>query len=93
MTLTLAGAVQAQDKDDKEAECAVQRDVVMQVVAARVDGSDMRDATKAVATTLSGDAAKYAVIVPDIAAWIYTLPEDQLNDGVGQSWVEACVAQ
>lgn len=94
ITALAFGAVsQAAQAQDKEAECAVQTDVVMQVVAARSGGADAADATRGVAADLSGDAAKYASIVPALVDWVYTLPDDQLNDTVGQSWTEACLAQ
>ena len=71
-------------------ECGLQADIVMQVVGARQDGQDAGAALNAVAEGLSGDAAKYAPVVPAIAEWVYSLPEDQLGDAVGESWRTQC---
>ncbi|MGR3271048.1 hypothetical protein DU478_10840 [Thalassococcus profundi] len=76
-----------------EAECDVQRNVVMAVVEARTGGADRTAAIQDVSGSLSGEAEKYATVVPDLAAWIYELPEDQLGSGVGLGWMEACLAQ
>jgi hypothetical protein len=85
-----ASAGLAQDKD---AECATQAEVAMMLVSARADGASDGDAISSVSAALSQNAQKYASIVPAMADWIYSLPEDQLTEDVRTSWVAACVAQ
>ncbi|ETX14202.1 hypothetical protein OCH239_04950 [Roseivivax halodurans JCM 10272] len=80
----------AQD-EEKQTDCQAQADVVMQVVASRSDGADQAQTVEAVQSSLSDERATYAQVVPAIADWVYTLPEDQLGDAVGESWIEACL--
>ncbi|SLN73730.1 hypothetical protein ROJ8625_03974 [Roseivivax jejudonensis] len=87
----LAGTVQAQE--NKAEECAVQAAMVMAVVESRRSGAAPQDAVRDVQQGLEGDQAKYASVVPAVADWVYTLPEDQLGPDVGDSWTEACLAR
>ncbi|MFZ5962154.1 hypothetical protein ACOXXX_04315 [Thalassococcus sp. BH17M4-6] len=89
--LFLTAAPMAQAAID-DAECKLQIEVVMALAEARKGGAKLQAATKDVSTSLSGEADKYAPIVPDIAAWIYTLPADQLSGDLGQSWQDQVCA-
>ncbi|WP_386803931.1 hypothetical protein [Litorisediminicola beolgyonensis] len=88
--LVAAAPVLAQDK---AAECALQAEMVMAVVAERTGGASAGDAVGTVQAGLEGDVAKYASVVPAVADWVYSLPEKQLGDSVGTSWTEACMAR
>ncbi|ETX27375.1 hypothetical protein [Roseivivax isoporae] len=93
--LVAAGALGATmaPAQDKQAECAVQADMVMRVVESRAEGRDAPTTTSSVQGALSGEEAKYASVVPAVVEWVYTLPEDKLDESVGASWTEACLAQ
>ncbi|SFD45450.1 hypothetical protein [Roseivivax sediminis] len=94
MLLTAAAIVgPAATAQDKAEECNLQADMVMAVVNSRGEGVGAEEAVETVQSNLSGPEAKYASVVPAVVDWVYTLPEDQLGDGVGQSWVEACLAR
>ncbi|MCE0506844.1 hypothetical protein LR948_15845 [Roseivivax sp. GX 12232] len=75
---------------EADAECDLQAEIVMQVVEARQSGSARDSAQAGIASDLSGDAQKYAAVVPAIAEWVYSLPEDQLGADVGESWIAQC---
>ena len=87
----LAASPAFAQSEDKQADCQAQAEVVMQVVSGRADGADQAQTVEAVQSGLSADRATYAQVVPAIADWVYTLPEDQLGDEVGQSWIDACL--
>ncbi|KMK66480.1 hypothetical protein [Puniceibacterium sp. IMCC21224] len=78
---------------DKAAMCGDQAEMVMQVVAARQSGVAAVKAEQLVVDALDADTSAYAGVVPAVVAWVYTLPEDQLGDAVGESWSAACLAQ
>ncbi|MHA6324980.1 hypothetical protein [Roseivivax sp. CAU 1753] len=73
-----------------DGECGLQAEIVMQVVTARQTGSDAGAALRTVAQDLTGPAEKYASVVPAIAEWVYSLPEEQLGTEVGESWRTQC---
>ncbi|MGY9048972.1 hypothetical protein P775_18920 [Puniceibacterium antarcticum] len=88
LTLTATGAL-ALDKT----ECTLQAGLVMQAVGARSAGADNGAAKQQVEASLKGPSQKYAAIVPAVVDWVYTLPQDQLGAGVGDSWAQACLKQ
>ena len=90
MALGLAtGAAEASVSDK---ECRVQSDVVMEIVAARQDGSAADAAVTQVAGGLKGEGAKYQSVVPALVEWVYALPDAQMGPEVGKAWVDACTA-
>ncbi len=91
--LVAASGASAQDADEARAECEIQAGMVMAVVDSRGEGRGPDETVTVVQESLEGDQAKYAPVVPRVVEWVYTLPEEDLGDGVGDSWIEACVAR
>ncbi|SEL45883.1 hypothetical protein SAMN05444413_10997 [Roseivivax marinus] len=87
------GAMTSAASAQNAEQCAVQADLVMEVVQSRGEGRSAAETVEAVQSNLEGPRAEYASVVPAIADWVYTLPEDQLGPGVGESWTEACKAR
>lgn len=86
-SVTPAGA-----ETEKQAECARQADLVMQIVTARSEGARQARAERLVRRGLTGEMAKYADLVDAVAQWVYSLPGDQLGNGVGAAWESQCRA-
>ncbi|MCT4611412.1 MAG: hypothetical protein N4A70_19660 [Pelagimonas sp.] len=81
LLLSLATPVMA---DEEKVDCDAQAAMVMEVVQARADGKSKRKASRVLKKELGKDAAGM------LADWVYTLPEDQLNEQVGVSWKALC---
>ena len=93
LAATLTAAAMPAVAQVSDAECRLQADVVMEVVAARQSGTAAEAAVPAVSGDLSGEQAKYQPVVPALVEWVYGLPEDAMGPEVGDAWVTACAGQ
>lgn len=75
-----------------EAACTEQAGLVMQVVAARSAGMNVRRAERRVQRNLTEELKKYDRFIGHIAQWVYSLPEDQLGTEVGTAFEAQCKA-
>lgn len=75
------------------ADCKVLGDIVNDVVAERAGGAEMNDAMLAVAEKYTGGKERFRAGIPALADWVYSLPKEQLGDGVGAAYQKACEAQ
>lgn len=85
----LSGPALAGSKKD----CAAQASIVTAAVKARSAGTSAAKAPAAITAGLTGRAADYAPAVPDIVAWVWSLPADQMTDEVAASYEKACRAR
>ncbi|RKF16538.1 DNA primase [Roseovarius spongiae] len=77
---------------DKAADCAATTGIVADAVNERSGGNTQQGAIDVLTSDEGGIEEKYAPAVPMLVEWVYTLPEDQLNDAVAESFSEACLA-
>lgn len=78
---------------DSKKDCAAQASIVTAAVKARSAGTPAAKAPRAIAAGLSGRAADYAAAVPDIVAWVWSLPSGQMTNEVAASYEKACRAR
>lgn len=69
-----------------DVDCAGQAALVMQAVTARRDGDGMRKTRRMLRQELDRTAGDM------LAEWIFSLPEDQLTEAVGEMWQAQCEA-
>lgn len=73
-------------QDAELLNCDTQVEVVMAAVNARADGQPLRRIRRDLRNRLGREAGDL------LTEWIYTLPESQLTDAVGDAWRVQCVA-
>jgi hypothetical protein len=73
--------------------CATSGDIVKAGVDARVAGTASAEAIKTISASYTGDMERYQNAVQPLVDWVYSLPEEQLDDGVAEAYVAACLAQ
>lgn len=78
---------------EKAQMCELSAEITGAVVSERSGGAEKVAAVKAVSGSLDGEKAAFSEAVQPIADWVYTLPEDQLDDQVAVSYEKACLAQ
>jgi len=82
----LASPLWAQD------DCQIQGDVVQLVVDNRLGGMDATLVRDATAQSLGAAQEKYIIVLPDIIAWVYSLPREHLTEDVAKAYAAACAA-
>lgn len=75
------------------ADCEILGNIVNDIVAERQGGAAVEDAMLAVAEDYTGNKERFHAGIPPLAEWVYSLPEDQLADGVGAAYQAACESQ
>ncbi|MDA7426083.1 hypothetical protein [Thalassococcus lentus] len=80
--MPVAGAAE----DTPAMDCAEQAELVMQAVNARAEGEPKRKTRRMLRAALDREAGDM------LADFIYTLPEDQLTDAVGDAYKAQCEA-
>lgn len=78
---------------DRDAECRKQGQIATNIMSERKGGSNARRAERRVIRALPDDAKNYAVAIPALVEWIYTLPEEQMTPEVSNALYQACMSQ
>lgn len=86
-----APAAQAETDEEKAARCSQQAALIGGLVAQRSDGASVQDAIPAVREAHADMDDRYVALVPVLADWVYSLPQEQLGAGVADSFEAACV--
>lgn len=89
MMAALAAAPALAQADD----CAVFGEIAEKAAQERQDGADMMGAMVRIAEQYTGDQKRFAGAVPLLADWVWKLPEEQLDEGVGAAYAEVCAKQ
>lgn len=78
--------------ETEEESCAYQGAVVASVQSARIAKVRERKVAETIAALDPTWPEKYNNIIPLVTPWVYELPKDQLDQDLGQVWVEQCLA-
>ncbi|SFN47007.1 hypothetical protein SAMN04487859_10350 [Roseovarius lutimaris] len=73
--------------------CDTSGAIVQAGIDARVAGTAAPEAIKTISAGYTGDMERYQGAVQPLVDWVYSLPEEQLDDGVAEAYVAACLAQ
>jgi hypothetical protein len=93
-TLSCALALAASGAAAQETEdCAVFGEIAERAAEARRAETGMMDAMVLIAEDYTGEEERFAGAVPLLVDWVWKLPDDQLDDGVGAAYQEACETQ
>ncbi|SEQ90122.1 hypothetical protein [Thalassovita taeanensis] len=90
--LVLAGPAFAETDAEKQDRCALQSDIVAQAVDLRSRHKSEMRATKTIQKAEGIAGTKYQANVDVLVNWVYSLPDDQVNEGVARSFTDACLA-
>ncbi|MWD27988.1 hypothetical protein E0K89_010925 [Aquicoccus sp. SCR17] len=78
----------------KAETCANFGEMANRAVALRTEsGLEMEAAAARLAAAYEDQSADMAALAPQVAAWVWSLPEDQLGAGVGQAMEAQCKAR
>lgn len=95
MILALTGAVAApalaETKQEKAERCAIQAGIVEAAIDHRLAKRSQNRATRKILKSDAIKGTKYEANVDVLAAWIYTLPDDQLTPDTVQTFEKACM--
>lgn len=83
------GAALAQEAGD----CAVFGDIAEQAAKERIAETEMMDAMVKIAEGYTGSQERFQGAVPLLVDWVWKLPEEQLDQGVGVAYKTACENQ
>lgn len=75
------------------ADCAVFGQIAEQAAEARRSDGEMMDTMVVIAESFTGSQERFRGAVPHLVDWVWKLPANQLDAGVGAAYRTECEAQ